>query len=134
MKRIFKYLIIVVALLPLLWACHNPLHFAEGKMHRVTIYLKNSQPGAPIATRAIGVTAEEETRINSVQLYIFDSNETFVQKITGSGSDYEVIIPEDAAHFAVSSTLPNCRWLLHRQKNYLCAKATSGTTAEDHFR
>ena len=57
MKRIFKYLIIVVALLPLLWACHNPLHFAEGKMHRVTIYLKNSQPGAPIATRAIGAVS-----------------------------------------------------------------------------
>ena len=68
MKRIFKYMMTLATVLPLLWACHDPLHYADGKMHRVTIYLKNSYHAPPLATRAIGVTAEEEIRINSVQL------------------------------------------------------------------
>ena len=140
MKRIVKYMMTWTAILPLLWACHDPIPCDMCKLHKVTISLatsvapepctsqpapqellaarnpqpapqellatRTSQPAPPIVTRAIGVTAEEETRINSVQLYIFDSNETFVQRITGTGSDYEVIIPGGRCTFCCFVNAP----------------------------
>ncbi len=127
MKRIFKYMMTIAAVLPLLWACHDPIPCDMCKLHKVTISLatsvapetctsqpapqellatRNPQPAPPIVTRAIGVTAEEETRINSVQLYIFDSNETFVQRITGTDSNYEVIIPGGRCTFCCFVNAP----------------------------
>ncbi len=120
MKLIKKYLIIVTALLPILWACNDPLHYTDGKMHRVTIYLKNTpkvfptshapQPApclttlhttsSELGTQNFPVTRtphiapqEEENRINSVQLYIFNSEGEYIQKITGNSSEYELTIP-----------------------------------------
>ncbi len=133
----------IVTLLPLLWACHDPIPCDMCKLHKVTISLatsvapvtrnsqlapqtfpvtrnsqptpcltthselrtqnflatRNTQPAPPIATRAIGVTPEEETRINSVQLYIFSSEGTLLQKITGNGREYEVILPNECCTF-----------------------------------
>ena len=99
MKRIATYMMIVVALLPLLWACNDPIPCADCKMHRVVIHLNNTQPASALATRAIAERLEEERRINSVQLYIFGSEGNFLQRITGSGDTFEVITPAGECMF-----------------------------------
>ena len=110
----------LAAVLPLLWACNNPIPCDMCKLHKVTISLatsvapetrtsqlaprtlpvtRNSQPAPPIATRALGVAPEEETRINSVQLYIFNNEGTLIQRITGIRDEYEVILPDGCCTF-----------------------------------
>ena len=94
MKQITTYMMILTAALLLLCGC-NDLKPCEGGLHKVIISLN----GTSVATRAIGVTAEEEMRINSVQLYIFGTEGTFINRITGTGSDYEVILPSGQCTF-----------------------------------
>jgi hypothetical protein len=45
------------------------------------------------------VAPEEETRINSVQLYIFNNEGTLIQRITGIRDEYEVILPDGCCTF-----------------------------------
>jgi hypothetical protein len=117
MKQTRIYLIIVAALLPLLWACNDPIPCDECKLHKVTISLttsvapetRTSQPSpclnthSELKTQNFPLTRtlrlEGETRINSVQLYIFNNEGDLLQRITGIGGEYKVILSDGCCTF-----------------------------------
>ena len=132
MKQIKTYLMIVASLLPILWACNDPLHYTDGKMHRVTIYLKNTSTVFPTSNAlqpAPCLTTHSELRTQNFpatrsphshhkkgkiasiaysSIFLIVKVNIF-QRLTGNSSEYEVTIPEDVAHSAVLSILPNYR-------------------------
>ena len=79
MKRIATYMMIVVVLLPLLWACNDPIPCADCKMHRVVIHLNNTQPAPPLATRAIAEHWKRRGVSTVYSLYIFGSEGNFLK-------------------------------------------------------